>query len=454
MATPTVQFTITAQDMASAQLANVNRNLAATATAAQRTGGIMGGTAREGVRKYQSAISSLALSSVGVRGTLGQLAQSVGLLGVGGPVVAAVATGTVLLAAAMNHIKNSAQQTSKTVNDLVTSLLRVKEVAPEVQRATILADNTRIRAQMAALGSGVLTSQGLATGGPAAAGVAAANRTAMTDLRHQLALNTIALRRIVDTPKGGSGRADRPLQQGDRVDVYGLLASMRPGAREAPLRAPEFTVPKIDLIDPQSLNLPVPQAILDALGFQQWAEDMGAAISETFALTVGDAIGNAFAAAFSGEGVGGAIAAFGKTMLAGIGSIFSMMGDQYLKFGLAMKGLAPLLANPFTSAGAAIAIGLLLKALGGALGGIARGGAPGSGGSFRSPGGYGGSFGGGGGLDVFGNGARGPSTVINVQGGPVIDIRDHETRSQLAAAGIEIQYGTRESVQVNHVRRV
>lgn len=98
-----------------------------------------------------------------------------------------------------------------------------------------------------------------------------------------------------------------------------------------------------------------------------------AAIGE-FSQVLGDGIYNAFAAAFSGEGLGGIMGAFGKTILAGLGGIFSQMGQAYLSYGLVMAGLVPSLFNPITSGATAIAIGVLLTALGGALGAIGKGG--------------------------------------------------------------------------------
>jgi hypothetical protein len=115
--------------------------------------------------------------------------------------------------------------------------------------------------------------------------------------------------------------------------------------------------------------------------------DMAAAIG-TLGQTLADGIYNAFAAAFNGEGIGGVFKAFGKTVLAGIGQIFTMMGQAYLEYGIIMSGLVPTLSNPFTAGPTAIAIGALLTALGAALGAIGKGSGRGtaSAGAFREPG--------------------------------------------------------------------
>lgn len=119
---------------------------------------------------------------------------------------------------------------------------------------------------------------------------------------------------------------------------------------------------------------------------EEGAAELDNSIATMFAQTLGDGIYNAFAAAFNGEGLGGIFAAFGKTVLAGIGEIFTMMGQQYLTYGIIMSGLVPSLTNPFTAGPAAIAIGAALIALGSALGAVAKGGGGSSGhsaGGFR-----------------------------------------------------------------------
>lgn len=109
--------------------------------------------------------------------------------------------------------------------------------------------------------------------------------------------------------------------------------------------------------------------------------------TDSLAQTLGDGIYEAFAAAFNGEGLGGIFKAFGKTVLAGIGQIFTMMGQAYIEYGVIMSGLVPTLSNPFTAGPTALAIGALLVALGGALGAISKGAGRGTAGAgaFREP---------------------------------------------------------------------
>ncbi len=123
---------------------------------------------------------------------------------------------------------------------------------------------------------------------------------------------------------------------------------------------------------------------------QRRFEEAGQRIADTiqggFAQTLGDAIYNAFSAAFSGEGIGGFIKAFGKTILAGVGQMFTQLGMIYLEYGVLMQSLSALLPNPFTAGPAGIAIGAALIAMGAALGAVAQGGGgrgTATGGAFR-----------------------------------------------------------------------
>jgi hypothetical protein len=96
-------------------------------------------------------------------------------------------------------------------------------------------------------------------------------------------------------------------------------------------------------------------------------------ITGGMAATLGDSIYNAFSAAFSGEGIGGFIKAFGQTVLAGVGGIFTQLGMVYLEYGGIMQALSALLPNPFTAGPAGLAIGAALIAMGAALGAVAKG---------------------------------------------------------------------------------
>jgi hypothetical protein len=100
--------------------------------------------------------------------------------------------------------------------------------------------------------------------------------------------------------------------------------------------------------------------------------------ADWMASTIGDAMQNGIIAAFQGEGVSGAIKAFGKTILAAIGDMMVQKGTAMLAEGLIMSGLVPFLSNPFTAGPALLAAGAALVALGSTLGAISTGGARGS----------------------------------------------------------------------------
>ena len=109
-----------------------------------------------------------------------------------------------------------------------------------------------------------------------------------------------------------------------------------------------------------------------------------ATLGQGLGQTLAGGFANALGAAMRGKNI---FAAFGKTVLSGLGNIFSQMGQKLIGYGLIMMKLLPFLSNPFTSGPAALAAGIALTALGAALGGIAHGdGGPGGGsggGDFR-----------------------------------------------------------------------
>lgn len=126
----------------------------------------------------------------------------------------------------------------------------------------------------------------------------------------------------------------------------------------------------------------------------QKSADAMRSVSETItggmAQTLGNSITSAFEAAFDGEGIGGAIKAFAKTVLAGVGSIFTNLGMIYLEYGGIMQALSALLPNPFTAGPAGLAIGAALIAMGAALGAVGRNKSPSASGRSSSLSGYGG----------------------------------------------------------------
>lgn len=90
---------------------------------------------------------------------------------------------------------------------------------------------------------------------------------------------------------------------------------------------------------------------------------------DTLGSALGDAVYNAFSAAFSGGGFGGAIKAFGKTILAGLGTVFRMIGETIIAGSALMIAIKKALMkwNPAVS----LAAGIALVAIGGAIGGAA-----------------------------------------------------------------------------------
>lgn len=95
-----------------------------------------------------------------------------------------------------------------------------------------------------------------------------------------------------------------------------------------------------------------------------------------------------FKAGFEKGGtIGGAMKAFGDTILQGIGGIMVRMGETYIEYSSIMLSLAALLPDPFTAGPAALAIGAALIGLGSALGAIGGGGGGSGGGNTGAYGG-------------------------------------------------------------------
>lgn len=78
----------------------------------------------------------------------------------------------------------------------------------------------------------------------------------------------------------------------------------------------------------------------------------------------------------------------GDMILGVIGNIFSQMGQELISAGVIMSGLSALITNPLTSAGALIAVGVALSALGGALSSAVSGGGKGSSSGYGGSSGY------------------------------------------------------------------
>jgi hypothetical protein len=101
--------------------------------------------------------------------------------------------------------------------------------------------------------------------------------------------------------------------------------------------------------------------------------EMADTVRSSITHTLGSALYDGFAAAFSGKGLGGIFKSFGKTLLSGLGQIISEQGMIYLEYSGIMQAFTPLLGNPFTAGFAGAAIGAALIALGAALGAAAGG---------------------------------------------------------------------------------
>jgi hypothetical protein len=107
--------------------------------------------------------------------------------------------------------------------------------------------------------------------------------------------------------------------------------------------------------------------------FANMGKNLGMAVANGFA--------SAIAAGLQGKNV---FKSFGNTVLAGLGAVFSGMGQAMIAAALPLIKLIPFLSNPLTAGPALLAAGIVLTALGATLGGIAQGsgGGGGGGGSF------------------------------------------------------------------------
>jgi len=161
-------------------------------------------------------------------------------------------------------------------------------------------------------------------------------------------------------------------------------------------------------------------------------ESLAEGIAQTIENTFTEAISNAFFNAFSGDGLQGFAAGLGNVVLSALGTIFSEMGKALIAFGGVMEKLKLALLNVFTSGPAAIAAGVALVALGGALSGIATANASAT--SFISPS-----------SSVLGGGTLGQNALTTTQGestivinGGLLDMSDPRQASALSNALSEL----------------
>lgn len=89
-----------------------------------------------------------------------------------------------------------------------------------------------------------------------------------------------------------------------------------------------------------------------------------------------------FSTLFSGGSIGASFKNFGRSILAGMGSIFSQMAIKAIAAAPLFQAIGAAMSNPFTAGAALLAFGIALKALGASMGGAAHGDSGGSGGGF------------------------------------------------------------------------
>lgn len=447
-----VAFTITAADLASPVMQKVAGNTRRLAGEAGALGAVFGRT--DGARKFSNALENIAFQSVGVSGRMGTMLQGLASLSLGSPIMLGVTAGIAGLVGVYKLLSGGSDDAKKKIDDISKALDQQAEAA----RNASLAGQQMILDQQKAAANTFLDKNvpWYLRGNQSGIDTYLQMKGKLDEYRvlleriatAQQNLNNVGsnIGRPAITIDGGPGRSSTgayragPVynQSGNYLDI---LRQMTPG--NDPARSQGFRVqkPGAQALDAGG-NIMPPKELLDRIGFQQFLDDMNTEIYSGIATSIGDAVSAGFAAAFSGEGIGGALAAFGKTLLGALGGLFNQLGDQWIAAGLVMLKLTPLLVNPLTSAAGAIAIGLALKALGGALGGLVGGR-----GAART-GNYGGALGGGyGGGSYGGSGAfnRQPGTIIlNLNGAPYLDLRDPETRDKITALIGEVSNGTRQ----------
>ncbi|MDP9176698.1 MAG: hypothetical protein M3O61_03360 [Gemmatimonadota bacterium] len=133
---------------------------------------------------------------------------------------------------------------------------------------------------------------------------------------------------------------------------------------------------------PESMVVPIDQGANEELNKQQIkigeaVGDFADKLEQDIDQTVGDAIYNGFARAFSGEGIAGLFKGLASTVLSGLGSIFVDMGRKMiagsaimLAFKTALLGFLP--PAGFVAGAAMIALGAGMGAAGNAVGGGGR----------------------------------------------------------------------------------
>lgn len=446
-----VKFTITAQDNATAVLSRLDANFRNTSTSVAR----FGVTGREGLRKFENALTNLALANVGVTGTFGKLVEGASLLAVGSSVMLPVVAGLAAIGIGLRLINKDAREAKEELARMTDQLLRAADARSGQTLATQFNTTGREKNRLQTLldAGGTYETISAGTGGRGTQVFRAFSAEKRAQLQQQIndqvkaqaeVLRQMQERAIAALPPkdraamSAAARLDRLVREA----LFPLGVQTSQDIIKAPIGIRTGAVPDLN----QGGDVPIPPFFTD------WQERILSQVEDEFAPDLAGAINNAFTRAFSGEGIGGLIKGFGQVILAQLGDLFIRMGTALVGFGKIMAGIQKALMNVLTSGPAAVIAGVALIALGAGLNAIASGGGGGGGRGFSAPRGF--SGGGFSESQSLFAGQRGASTIINVHGGPVIDLRDHETRDQLAAVGVELRDGTRQSVQVNHVRRV
>lgn len=172
----------------------------------------------------------------------------------------------------------------------------------------------------------------------------------------------------------------------DPASLLGLSASAKATADQITAFVKEHP-PQIKRIEL------APRALADALeGYRKEAADAGLTLGQDLASGLVSAVSAGFAALGRGDGIGGALKAFGGSLLAGLGSAIKAFGEKALMASTLMKAFLAAMSHLNPVAGAVAAIGLI------ALGSMIEGAASSS---------FGGGGGGGGGIGYRGVAVRG-----------------------------------------------
>jgi hypothetical protein len=173
--------------------------------------------------------------------------------------------------------------------------------------------------------------------------------------------------------------AKRKLYQDEVLRLANMDESMRPAGRLDFQGFPSRIATRNDRIGvgDSLLGKGTPQAATAFDQFEARVTAQAARVQREFSqlgqnlgMTLANGFSSAMSAAMQGKNP---FAAFGKAVLAGLGSIFVQMGAELIAYGVIMLNLLPFLSNPFTSGPAAIAAGAALVAIGTVLGSIATG---------------------------------------------------------------------------------